>query len=40
MFLFLGQKSLFLIARLLGVETDRLIRYDVYMSDNIKVQQI
>ena len=40
MFLFLGQKSLFLIGQLLGVEIDRLISYDVYMSDNIKVQQI
>ena len=40
MFLFLEQKSLFLIGQLLGVEIDWLISYDVYMSDNIKVQQI
>ena len=30
MFLFLGQKSLFLIGRLLGVEIDWLISYDIY----------
>ena len=40
MFLFLGQKSLFLIGRLLELKFDWLISYDAYMIDNIEVTRL